>query len=99
MTTTTAMTTQTTTSMKQSTMTTFTLPHDDCSVITLVHYYGDIRDGWRGVKGEWKGESGGRQAVEPLWGGRRKGEGSMDGDAREGKGGVTWVPKRSRRCV
>ncbi len=26
-------------------------------------------------------------------------EGSMDGDAREGKGGVTWVPKRSRRCV
>ncbi len=75
------------------------LPHDDCSVITLVHYYGDIRDGWRGVKGEWKGESGGRQAVEPLWGGRRKGEGSMDGDAREGKGGVTWVPKRSRRCV
>ncbi len=23
----------------------------------------------------------------------------MDGDAREGMGGVTWVPKRSRRCV
>ncbi len=23
----------------------------------------------------------------------------MDGDAREGMGGVTWVPKRSRCCV
>ncbi len=55
MATTTAMTTQTTTSMKQSTMTTLTLPrylHDDCPIVTRVHYYRDIRDVWRRVKGE-----------------------------------------------
>ncbi len=83
MTTTTAMTTQTTTSMKQSTMTTLTLPHDDCSVITLVQYYGDIRDGWRRVKGEWG--DGKRSNRCGVGGGRGKGVWmGMQGRGREG---------------
>ncbi len=73
------------------------LPHDDCSVITLVHYYGDIRDGWRGVKGGMEGGIGrtasGRTAVG--WeeeGGREYGWGCKGGEGRGDLGPEAVAP-------